>query len=258
MTTAFGRPEGIRTVPAAAGRSRRERRLLALDWNGTVVADAERACEAVREALREEDADTPADLDSFRYGWLLPLRDYFLGLGVRPARLAHVEQRWNDALRARTTRLAPGARELLDWCQGAGVPVVVLSGADESVVRGDAAHLGVGPLLTEVVGRAHPKSAHLARWRDEGRSVLYVGDTEYDVSEARTARVSVVAFAGGYRSAEQLGRENGRPGRGRPAPGDRCARDAWLRVAASEAVARAVHRPNTARSGLGSLHYRHS
>lgn len=185
--------------------------MLAVDWNGTVVADAERACEAVREALREEDADTPADLASFRYGWRLPLREYFASLGVRPARLAHVEEWWNAAMRARATRLAPGARELLEWCRQAGVPVFVLSGADESVVRGDAAQLGVGPLLTDVVGRAHPKSEHLARWRDEGRSVLYVGDTEYDVSEARTAGVSVVAFAGGYRSPEQLGLGDGPP-----------------------------------------------
>lgn len=185
--------------------------MLAVDWNGTIVADAERACEAVREALREEDADRPADLDSFRHGWRLPLREYFASLGVAAARLAAVEERWNTAMRAGATRLAPGAWQLLDWCRGAGIPVFVLSGADESVVRGDAAQLGVGPLLTEVVGRAHPKSEHLARWRDEGRNVLYVGDTEYDVSEARTAGVSVVAFAGGYRSAEHLGLRGGTP-----------------------------------------------
>ena len=194
----MGEGSSVRPAPV-------KRRLLAVDWNGTVVADAERACEAVREALREEGAEAPADLASFRRGWRLPLRDYFEGLGVRPARLALVEERWNHEMRARTTRLAPGARELLDWCQRAGVPVFVLSGADASVVRRDAEQLDVGPLLSAVVGRAHPKSEHLSRWRDEGRSVLYVGDTEYDVSQARSAGVAVVAFAGGYRSAEQLG-----------------------------------------------------
>jgi len=196
-SSAPGEGSSVRPGPA-------EGRLLALDWNGTVVADAERACEAVREALREEGAEAPADLASFRRGWRLPLRDYFEGLGVRAARLALVEERWNHEMRARTTRLALGARELLDWCHEAGVPVFVLSGADASVVRRDAERLGVGLLLTEVVGRAHPKSEHLARWRDDGRSVLYVGDTEYDVSEARDAGVAVVAFAGGYRSAEHL------------------------------------------------------
>lgn len=185
--------------------------MLAVDWNGTIVADTERACEAVREALRDENADTPVDLASFRHGWCLPLREYFASLGVAAARLARVEERWNDRMRAGATVLAPGARQLLDWCQGAGIPVFVLSGADESVVRSDAAQLGVGPLLADVVGRAHPKSEHLARWRAEGRSVLYVGDTEYDVREARAAGVSVVAFAGGYRSAEQLGLGDGTP-----------------------------------------------
>ncbi len=114
-------------------------------------------------------------------------------------------------MRARTTRLAPGARELLDWCQGVRIPVFVLSGADASVVWRDAEQLDIGPLLGAVVGRAHPKSEHLARWRDEGRSVLYVGDTEYDVSEARHAGVAAVAFAGGYRSAAQLGLGDGIP-----------------------------------------------
>lgn len=117
------------------------RLVLALDWNGTVVDDVERAYVSLRAALGSV-AVPPADLDAFRDGFRLPLSSWFAGLGVPSSLLTAVERRWNEEMCRRPAALSRGAEQLLLWCRAQVVPVRVVTGAEQRLVELDAARLG--------------------------------------------------------------------------------------------------------------------
>lgn len=170
--------------------------VLALDWNGTVVDDTERAYASVRAAIGPEPGP-PVDLDTFRDGFHLPLPSWFASLGVPLERVAAIEGRWNEEMCRRPAGLSRGAEQLLTWCRAHLLPVRVVTGASTRLVEADAARLGVRDLIDEIVS-VHPKSAELTRWRHDGQRVVFVGDTEYDLTEAHLAGAEAVGFAGGY------------------------------------------------------------
>ncbi|WP_069112238.1 HAD family hydrolase [Jiangella alba] len=179
--------------------------VVAVDWNGTMVDDAERAWRATRAALAivDQEALTPATADAFRTGFRLPMDAYFAALGVPADATGRCVDEWNAAMSAAPTVLAPGARHLLDVAGTLGVPVVVVSGADERVIHGDCRAQGLTALISEVHGNVHPKREVLRRYRSKG-PLLYVGDTRYDVAEGLGAGAWTVGVDFGYGSRSEL------------------------------------------------------
>lgn len=159
-------------------------RTIAVDWNGTIVDDRERAWLSTNEALtsRGDSNLVIPDLNRFMTAFSLPLAAFFAQLGVLSADASPCSDSWNDAMLARPTQLANGARELLEAATQSRVPVVVVSGAHESVVFRDAARLSVVHLITRVHGAVHPKREVLRRYASLG-ALTYIGDTGYDIDE---------------------------------------------------------------------------
>lgn len=177
---------------------------IALDWNGTTVNDADRSRAALNATLRAYNL-APLDAATFSARFQLPLSALLGGLGVNPADIAGAIDHLNGQMAAGAVHLGTGAEELLRARWALGAPTGVISAAPVSIVQRDADALGIGGHLRFVIGDAHPKSAPL---RDlavtHERPVVYVGDTEYDVTEALAAGAIPVGFAGGYRPPEAL------------------------------------------------------
>ncbi len=178
---------------------------IAFDWNGTLVDDLGRACEATNEVLATHQLDQ-VDTEQFADAFRLPLRDFFEALGVADLDLAAAENQWNAAMSRGTPALAAGAAVLLEDARLSGFRTVVVSAAAGDVVRRDAQQLGILEHLDAVFGSAHPKSTYLRTivQRSPGACVVYVGDTEYDMTEAVAAGATPVGYAGGYRPGAAL------------------------------------------------------
>lgn len=178
--------------------------LVACDWNGTLVADTERACRATNHVLAQLGLPT-LDVAAFRSAFLLPLGRFFSALGVATPLLAGAEVDWNRWMATERAAAAPGAAAFLAAANAAGVPIGVVSAAAATGVERDAAALGLREGLAFVVGGSNPKRTALAELaRTTQGSVLYVGDTEYDMAEAIAAGVVPVGVAWGYRPAAAL------------------------------------------------------
>lgn len=178
---------------------------IAFDWNGTLADDLPRAAAATDTVLGSF-ALPEIGPERFAAAFRLPLRAFFRELGVPVPDLPAAEAAWNAAMAAGTATAATGARELLEAARDRGFRIVVVSAADPDVVRADARKLGLLDHLDAVVGAADPKSAALADLvtGSGGAAVLYVGDTEYDVTEALQAGATAVGYSGGYRPAAAL------------------------------------------------------
>lgn len=180
---------------------------VAFDWNGTLVDDAERACAAVGVVL-ERRGLPPLDRVRFHEGFCLPLRAWFVRLGVLDAEVDVSIDEWNEEMAARPAALADGAREAFRAMGAAGIHLGVVSAASLEALTRDLARpalSGFAQHLAFIEGGADPKRDAFARLAaTRPRAFVYVGDTEYDMHEARAAGVRAIGYAGGYRPAVAL------------------------------------------------------
>jgi len=180
---------------------------VAFDWNGTLVDDAARACAAAGIVLGRRGLP-PLGRARFHEGFCLPLRMWIAGLGVPPGDVEGAIREWNQEMGRRPAELMAGAREAIAAMRRSGIRLGVVSAAGLQSVQRDLerpALDGFAGQLAFIVGDADPKRTaftELAGGRP--RDFVYVGDTEYDIREARAAGVRSIGYAGGYRPAGAL------------------------------------------------------
>lgn len=174
---------------------------VAFDWNGTLVDDAYRAFVATRRIARELGGRDLMWLE-FTRSFQLPLTSYFAALGIRGDRRRKAVTKWDEFMSAQPVREAHAASFTLRTLRDRGVKVGIVSAA-RVCVESDLAELGLDGLIDF-------KLTGVQRKRDALRSLsgaswlAYVGDTEYDVREARAAGAYSVAYSRGYRSRSCL------------------------------------------------------
>lgn len=175
---------------------------VAFDWNGTLVDDAARACAAVCVVL-ERRGLPPLEMDRFHEGFRLPLRAWVADLGVSAADAGGAVTEWNSEMGLRPAELSAGAANAIAAIRSLGIRCGVVSAAARDAVQRDLdrpALRGFADQLDFVIGDAEPKRAAFAKLAGaRPHDFVYVGDTEYDMLEARAAGVHSIGFAGGYR-----------------------------------------------------------
>lgn len=181
--------------------------IVAFDWNGTLMDDAARACSAAGAVLRRHGLP-PLGRDRFHAGFRLPLRAWIASLGVSGGDVDAAVREWNQEMADHPAELALGARDAIAAMSAWGVRSGVVSAASLRALQRDLdrpALDGFADQLAFMVGDADPKRAAFTRLAG-GRpgSFVYVGDTEYDMLEARAAGIRSIGYAGGYRPAAAL------------------------------------------------------
>lgn len=175
--------------------------LVLFDWNGTLIADTDRAVRATNAVLTERGLPALTD-DEFRSRWVLPMRAFLHGLGADDADAA--ERRWNRALAAEPAPLRPGTHDMLDLLRSQGARTGVVSAAARHAVEADLRHTGLHDRFDVVIAGCAAKTEALLDQRPVRPHAYYIGDTEYDIRSAHAAGYLAVAVTGGYRPAEAL------------------------------------------------------
>jgi phosphoglycolate phosphatase-like HAD superfamily hydrolase len=178
------------------------RALVALDWNGTVVDDVERAAGATATVLMRRGLPAPG-AERFRSVFRLPLSALFADLGVED--LTDAEREWNEAMLGGDVGLAAGIADALAELAARGHRLGVVSAAASEGILRDAGSLGVAGRFEFVHGGRADKVAALREViAAAGVPVVYVGDTEYDMESAAAAGATTIGYGGGYRPASAL------------------------------------------------------
>jgi phosphoglycolate phosphatase-like HAD superfamily hydrolase len=193
---------------AAKGNFDRLRALLpgarfVFDWNGTIVDDAERTLVALNATLADLGM-SPLDDDAFRHAFCLPMEGFLRDIGVSASRVTSVLIDWQRGIEEREAPLASGVVETLRALSEQGRPAGVISAGFTAGVERDAARLGIRQWLVFLHGSVRSKSTVLRKVMQPGQTLIYIGDTEYDMREAVIAGAVPVGFAGGYRPTETL------------------------------------------------------
>ncbi len=191
-----------------AGDAARLRSLLphaqiVFDWNGTILDDAERTLAALNAVLADLDRDQLDD-PAFRRAFGLPLETMLADLGLLRDEIDPAVAAWYEGIETREAPLSPGAAETINALWERGRPAGIISAASATSVERDASRLGIRDKLAFLRPEAASKEAALRDVIAADRSLVYVGDSEYDMTEAIAAGAIPVGYAGGYRPAEAL------------------------------------------------------
>lgn len=180
--------------------------IVLFDWNGTLLDDMERARKA--SSLVREPWAGPGELtlDEFREAWCLPLSDHVRRLGVPDDRNDAATRDWSTHLSTIDAPLAPGALEALEALRGAGIAIAVVSSAGEAAVRRDIEDHGLVQRFDDIHAGVAQKQTAISRYVESAGAgpVWYVGDTAFDMVQAREAGAIAVGFTGGYDGADPL------------------------------------------------------
>lgn len=187
--------------PSAPPRLELADTLVLFDWNGTLVADTDRAVRATNAVLAERGLPRLTG-DEFRSRWVLPMRAFLGGLGAIDTDAA--EQRWNRALAAEPAPLRPHTHRALDTLRAHGARLGVVSAAEAQAVEADLRNSGLHDGFDVVIAGCAAKTEALLDQRPTRPHACYVGDTEYDIRSAHAAGYLAVAVTGGYRPADAL------------------------------------------------------
>ena len=190
-----------------AGDAARLRALLphariVFDWNGTILDDAARTLAALNAVLADLDRDHLDD-PAFRRAFGLPLEAMLADLGLSPDEIDPAVAAWYEGIETRDAPLSPGAAETIDALWQGGRPAGIISAASAASVERDASRLGIRDKLAFLRPAAASKEAAL-REVIASEPLIYVGDSEYDMTEAIAAGAVPVGYAGGYRPVEAL------------------------------------------------------
>lgn len=173
------------------------------DWNGTLINDAERTLTALNATLRDLAID-PLDDDAFRQHFRLPMESFLELIGVPRSEITPALIAWQTGIEEQQAPLAPGVAETLRALHKRGRPAGVISAGFTAGVMHDAIRLGIRDWLAFLHGSVASKSDELRKLVVPGQTLIYIGDTEYDMREAVAAGAAPVGYGRGYRPASAL------------------------------------------------------
>jgi phosphoglycolate phosphatase len=190
--------------------------LLVFDWDGTLMDSAANIIECVRGAARDLDLDIPSD-DAIRN---------IIGLGLKEAvteifpgsddeQVRQVVERYRVHFldhRRPPSELFPGAEETLRQVADMGFLMAVATGKGRAGLDKVFAYTGLGELFHASRcaddGHSKPHPDMLLQIMDElgtqGHETLMIGDTEYDMQMARSAKAHRLGVSYGSHTRERL------------------------------------------------------
>lgn len=185
------------------------------DFNGTILDDVGISIESVNVLLKRRGLPTVDSVEMYHSVFGFPVVDYYerLGFDFEKESFDTVAVEWVTEYDARrkTAPIQKGALRLLDKFRENGIRQLVISATEQGMLHEQIENeLNIGKYFDELMGLNNIKAtskAHLAvAWRERNRDakVLFIGDTDHDMTVADSMGADCILVANGHQSFEQL------------------------------------------------------
>ena len=184
------------------------------DFNGTILADMQAGLDSTNAMLRERGLPQIPGVEAYRDIFDFPIKEYYRGLGFDFEKEPYevLAPLWVDLYNenSKTAQLTDGISEVFENVKIMGVPQIVFSATEHSMLCRQLLELGVTDYFDEIIGldNIHAESKlHLAKkWRDEHpeAAILYVGDTVHDAANASVLKADCLLYSKGHQSKKRL------------------------------------------------------
>ncbi|HVY67579.1 MAG TPA: HAD family hydrolase [Patescibacteria group bacterium] len=200
-------------------------KLVAFDWNGTLLDDLWATVQADNEAMRHYGLP-PLSVRRYQQTFRVPIVDFWQNLGLdRRFYLAHhreIEKRYAAAYELLADRCRPraGAGALLNVLARRRIGAVIYSNHTVSGVARTLRRLHLADFFDKILARMPGDYSHTRRRSKEQKLAAYaaglglapaeiisLGDTEEEIDVGRRRGYHTVAIGGGWNTAARLRRQ---------------------------------------------------
>ena len=184
------------------------------DFNGTLLDDVMTGINAVNTLLVERGLAPIESVERYRSVFRFPVIDYYKDIGFDFSEESYEElaPKWVALYleNVKTAGLYPDVVATLEALRREGVGLCVLSASELGMLEDLLRKHGIYEYFEEVLGldNIHAGSkialAHDWRARHEGKSALFIGDTDHDVDTARALGADCALVCRGHQRREFL------------------------------------------------------
>lgn len=201
-------------------------KLIAFDWNGTLLSDTATCVRAENKALLAVGVK-PISITKFQQTFNIPINKYWANLGFSNAFIKKHLQTIEDVFHlnyeknSNHTRTRSGAKPILAWLRQKQIARVIYSNHNVPNIHRQLVRLKIDPLIDEIL--ANPargnnsnspqnfirhKEQKLAYYIKQNKfkpqEVISVGDTVEEIEVGKQYGYHTVAITGGYNSTARL------------------------------------------------------
>jgi len=184
------------------------------DFNGTLLDDVETGIECANVLLSRRGLKRLENVDEYRRAFCFPITRYYenIGLDLNRERFDDLANEWMEQYLyySRGAKLYDGVKSMLGYVRELGIPQVVLSATERTMLLRQLEDYGIDGYFDEVVGRedirASSKEAVAREWarRSGARSPLMIGDTVHDFEVSRAIGAKCIMNLRGHQPADVL------------------------------------------------------
>jgi phosphoglycolate phosphatase len=196
------------------------KKLIAFDWNGTLLADA-RIIFACTNKILQQLGQRTIDIRTYRDGYDIPIEKFYVRLGLsadiaqtHPHIVNHMFYEHYEKMAA-GARLRRGAKEVLGLMQRTGAHAVILSNHYVQDIERHMERLAIKPYISAVLAnegrethKRRPKGDRLMHFMKQygvaPADVMIVGDSHEETEIAHALGVTSVAITDGHVSTPRL------------------------------------------------------
>ncbi len=198
-------------------------KLVAFDWNGTILADTYAVFKADNEVLKRL-GEKPVNFSDFLKHFDVPVKNYYLALGMDPkkleANLDFISHTFHDIYESKVNRIRSraNARTVLKWLKKHEIESIIISNHIKDRIEEQLARLKLKNYISQVLGNFSISSAMKARnkqerlleylkeTKTEPKEILIVGDSIEEVEIAKEIGALSAAITHGNVSTKRLKR----------------------------------------------------
>ena len=184
------------------------------DFNGTILDDVETGILSVNTMLDKRGLRTIESKEEYRTLFHFPVIDYYRSLGFDFEKESYekLAPEWVALYleHVKHARMHPDVKETLSYFQSLGIRQTILSATEQQMLLEQVESLGIGHFFDEILGmdniHAGSKLSLAVDWRRRhpDARVMFVGDTDHDVSTAKAMDADCFLIAVGHQSKEHL------------------------------------------------------
>ena len=197
-------------------------KLVAFDWNGTLIADAWLASASDNYALKPF-IKKAVTLQKMRGFFTIPILDYLAALGMNKKEyLNHhekINRRFNKYYEARVNRCRTrsGTKDALQFLKQNKIAAIIYSNHVTTYIHRQLKRLSLEKYFDVVLARAENDRSHMhsrgkqqklqnyvKSKRIKPREIISVGDTEEEIEIGKALGYRTVAITGGFNTTARL------------------------------------------------------
>lgn len=200
-------------------------KLVAFDWNGTILSDALACYESVNEVLKLFNLK-PASLKSFQEHFDVPVTKTYLGLGISEEQLknnaAEIVKTFHEGyeIRVSKARTRAYAKELLGWLFKNGIQSIIFSNHVDEPIKKQLKRLKIENYFSVVLANSDLDSSLKGRNKKEKlrdfihsnnlqpNETLVIGDTIEEIEIGKELGAVTVTITHGFCSTKRLKTSN--------------------------------------------------